>query len=212
MPLSDIKKLMNASAKKQQQYLISAYIPRLAPADGTLPPPDKDGGPGWKPVHIDLYDGENKPTWFEHPTWGEKADVVALKLPLENDMLLEGYEVRSDWSPELAPPGKVRIVGLPFGLSGTGKFAIWITGTVASEPSLDFDDLPLFLVDARTRTGQSGSPVITMHKKKAIFLGIYSGRINSESDLGMVWKAKLVGELADYAKSACSATHGNSDA
>ena len=29
------------------------------------------------------------------------------------------------------------------------------------------------------------------------FLGIYSGRINPESDLGIVWKARAIAELVE---------------
>ena len=29
------------------------------------------------------------------------------------------------------------------------------------------------------------------------FLGVYSGRINAESDIGVVWKASAIAELLD---------------
>jgi hypothetical protein len=34
------------------------------------------------------------------------------------------------------------------------------------------------------------------------FLGVYSGRINAESDLGIVWKAQVVREIIEAAKAA----------
>ena len=68
--------------------------------------------------------------------------------------------------------------------------------------------LPLFLVDSRTRPGQSGSPVIIYasggmvameNGDSAVFggpverlLGVYSGRVNDQSDLGFVWKVQVV--------------------
>lgn len=39
--------------------------------------------------------------------------------------------------------------------------------------------------------GKLGSFMNPVYK----FLGIYSGRINSESDLGIVWKASAIKEL-----------------
>lgn len=81
---------------------------------------------------------------------------------------------------------------------------MWVQGTIATEPELDFDGLPRFLIDSRTRQGQSGSPVLAYYSGGAVpmadgstaimggpmeqFLGVYSGRINDQSDLGYVWK------------------------
>jgi hypothetical protein len=103
------------------------------------------------------------------------------------------------------------VIGFPFGITGGGLLAVWATGFVASEPSVDFDNLPVFLIDCRSRPGQSGSPVVAYRGGGAVamqgggtsiftgavwrFLGIYSGRINEQSDLGIVWKAAAVQEL-----------------
>ena len=91
--------------------------------------------------------------------------------------------------------------------------AIWVTGFVASETGLDS---PIFLVDSRTRPGQSGSAVIAQRNGGAFsgkdgnttiitgiitqFLGIYSGRINKDSDIGTVWKASAIKELIESIK------------
>ncbi|MEJ7760702.1 MAG: hypothetical protein WKF55_14045 [Gemmatimonadaceae bacterium] len=117
-------------------------------------------------------------------------------------------------SPAMAygPAEPVSVVGFPFDLSVSGSVAIWATGFVASEPEIDVDDLPIFLIDCRTRQGQSGSPVI-IHKTGAVayqggmvgvgtsthtyLLGMYSGRINKQSDIGIVWKRAALRELVD---------------
>ena len=91
------------------------------------------------------------------------------------------------------------------------KFAIWSTGYIASEPATDYKDLPSFLIDCRARPGQSGSLVIAKFQPGDVvkykdnlyqaqtemvhFLGIYSGRINKESDLGIVWKMDVLRDL-----------------
>jgi hypothetical protein len=105
------------------------------------------------------------------------------------------------------PSDLLSIIGFPFGITGGGALGIWVQGTVATEPSVDFDELPCLLVDSRTRPGQSGSPVIayrpsgyqteegsTVMTGQAAerFVGVYSGRINQESDLGFVWKAQAL--------------------
>jgi hypothetical protein len=62
-------------------------------------------------------------------------------------------------------------------------------------------EVPTFLVDAKTREGQSGSPVIycnqTDNKEETFLLGIYSGRVNENSDLGYVWKTELIKEIVE---------------
>jgi hypothetical protein len=90
---------------------------------------------------------------------------------------------------------------------------VWATGFVASELGIDFNNLPRFLIDCRARHGQSGSAVIAHRSGGANamqdgstqvfagtmtrFLGVYSGRINEQSDLGVVWKAGAVAEVVD---------------
>ena len=62
-------------------------------------------------------------------------------------------------------------------------------------------EAPAFLIDAKTREGQSGSPVIYCDKsgieERTLLLGIYSGRVNKNSDLGYVWKTKLIKEIVE---------------
>ena len=82
---------------------------------------------------------------------------------------------------------------------------------------IKINNLPAFLIDSKTRQGQSGSPVIYYsesgfdpHYKdgenigKAVWgcpfmreVGIYSGRINKDSDLGYVWKWEVIKEILD---------------
>ena len=162
----------------------------------------------WLPVEEPLFDGEI-PRWIEHPTLGSKADLVGI--PLRN---LEGVElVEYDLGvPSLAimvgVSDTVSVIGFPFGLRVGGSLAVWATGFVASEPEIDHDALPMFLVDCRSRRGQSGSPVVAYRSGGAVamadggsavfagpvekLMGIYSGRVNQESDLGRVWKVSAI--------------------
>lgn len=165
----------------------------------------------WHRESYAILDSEGAPLWHEHPELGNAADVVAL--PIKPGPLAKLYPYSLEEPSEeirITPAEPINIIGFPFGLSSSGRFAIWATGFVATEPDLDYDGKPMFLVDCRARPGQSGSPVVavrsgtTMFKNGDIslgggtivdFLGIYSGRINEQSDLGMVWKRPTIREL-----------------
>lgn len=166
----------------------------------------------WVSLVEPVVDNDDKPLWIEHPKFKRKVDVVALLLRNLVGVKLYPYQY-DEVGPDIAVGVSrgVNIIGFPFGLTGGGAFGIWSRGTIATEPEIDFNDLPLFLIDSRTRPGQSGSPVIIYHDggmipmkdgASAIFggpverlLGIYSGRINKDSDLGFVWKASVIREI-----------------
>lgn len=105
---------------------------------------------------------------------------------------------------------RLSVIGFPVGEEVQG-FPIWTQGFVASEPDLHFRDLPCFLIASRTRMGQSGSPVVFYSASgqypsavgattlgaavNTRFMGIYSGRINHESDIGRVWMPEAILEV-----------------
>ena len=108
----------------------------------------------------------------------------------------------------VSPSEAVSIIGFPFGLASSGKFPIWKTGHIASDIDLNYKDKPVFLIDATTKPGMSGSPVIARRngfsqtsKGQRVggtterFLGVYSGRIQDNSDVGMVWKPETIDEI-----------------
>lgn len=149
------------------------------------------------------------PTWHEHPLLGARADFVALPLTELVDVQLYPYDL-TDAGPKIAvgPADAVSVIGFPFGMAAGGVFGVWATGFLASEPVVDFGGMPVQLIDCRPRQGQSGSPVVAYRNGGMValedgasaafngpvsrFLGIYSGRINAESDLGIVWKASAI--------------------
>ena len=177
----------------------------------------KDKLGNWLPKVEKLYDESGSPRWFEHPVHGSKVDCVALPLMETEGVHFYPYNEYGKSSPVyLSPADSVSVIGFPFGLMGGGACAIWATGFIASEPKMNLNDLPLMLIDCRGRPGQSGSPVL-VHKPNGgpidagdhfagalggpitIALGIYSGRINKHSDLGMVWKMSAVWDIVDFA-------------
>lgn len=158
-----------------------------------------------------LFD-DDTPRWYEHPTLGAKADFVALRLTQLDDVACYPHDI-INVGPDIfvGPSDPVSVIGFPFGVTAGGAFGVWATGFLASEPVVNFSDLPIQLIDCRTRPGQSGSPVIAYRSGGMVpmvngdtaafsgpvyrFIGIYSGRINSESDLGTVWRASAIQEL-----------------
>ncbi len=173
----------------------------------------------WTPRTETLY-VEGEPRWYEHPVRPQDIDVAVL--PLLNDAGIDiyGYD---PWdsnrilSAQLSEP--LNIIGFPFGVTSGGALGIWVRGFIATDIALDWNGLPRFLVDSRTRSGQSGSPVVAFSPAGAAthvatgglatldhdveeFFGVYSGRINEQSDLGIVWKKQLVCEIIDGKKQA----------
>lgn len=177
---------------------------------------------------INIYKDDQciEPNWFEHPEHGKLVDLVALPMsrkPETTDVKIIYQQISREieWK-QWFQGDRLLVVGYPYGLRTTIG-AIWITGHIATDPAtplmVDGVGVPAFLVDARTRSGQSGSPVIGRFKKGDMvfhqgkqyelnaaymdfFLGIYSGRINSDSDLGYVWRPSLVREtVAELEKS-----------
>lgn len=159
-----------------------------------------------------LLNKNGDPLWFEHPIYGGSVDFVGLLLTDTNGIDCFPYDM-ANTGPDImvGPADSISIVGFPFGIQAGGSLAVWATGFMASEPDIDFNGLPQFLVDCRGRPGQSGSAVIAYRSGGTVsmkdgsarivsgpvtkFLGIYSGRINDQSDLGFVWKATAINEL-----------------
>lgn len=154
-----------------------------------------------------------EPLWIQHPTLGATVDFVALPLTNLTDVELYPYTINNEPKIFVGPSDTVSVVGFPFGINGGGSLAVWATGFMATEHFVNYENQPKFLIDCRARPGQSGSAVIAHRNGGMVpmedggssafsgpvtkFLGIYSGRINDQSDLGIVWKASAIKELVD---------------
>ena len=177
------------------------------------------GGSGVLSQEISIFDDEDNPIWIEHPS-GRLVDVVAIPLACE---LPDGYQLdvinerdfEKTWQPRIGDDGF--IVGYPEGISGPNSTPIWKRGSVATEPSLNYQEQPVFLMDTIGNKGLSGSPVIGrgsgVYKKDQNggalaltdiigtwenFIGIYAGRVAEQgigSQLGRVWKESVIEEI-----------------
>ena len=168
----------------------------------------------WVIKVIEIYKEEEN-LWLEHA--GDKnIDVVAIPLDnLEENVKIYPLDLNLANSDILLEPSMaVSIIGYPAGISTGVNFPIWKKGHIASDPDLDYNSKPLFLIDATTRGGMSGSPVVVRISGTGFrnssgsmvfssgtltkFLGIYSGRITDgrESiELGFVWRPSVILEI-----------------
>jgi hypothetical protein len=130
-------------------------------------------GPGQllqKEIFIDLYDSSGAALWFQHP---EKSafDVGVLNLqPIVQHFEMRGINqlaLRYDMAIEIG--NQVFILGYPLGFQHFMETPIWKSGVIASEPHLETTETRnRVVVDATTRQGMSGSPVISSCGKKRI--------------------------------------------
>jgi hypothetical protein len=171
----------------------------------------------WREVVLELYKSE-KPVWYEHPVHGVKVDAVAISFEgiEETKVIAANHREKLDLENfTLRPSLDAFVLGYPLGITGGGKLPIWKRASIATEPDIDLDNLPKFLIDTATREGMSGSPVyaqvngfFTPEDKPGIdngiigegrrFIGIYSGRLGSDpiqAQLGIVWKEKAIEEI-----------------
>lgn len=173
---------------------------------------------------IRLYSDEYmaEPLWLEHPEFQQKVDVVAIPLANEIADKYQLYPINKipfddDIPPEVADD--VFVIGYPFSQSQYLQLPIWKKGSIASEPTVNIDQLPKMLIDTATRSGLSGAPAIFqrtgLHKMGADgmfkddtiwgrvrgFLGVYSGRVgvdDSKAQLGMIWKKQILDEIIGW--------------
>ena len=163
----------------------------------------------WRPQDINIIDGQGQRLWLEHGL-GREVDVVAVPFEVPPDVTAYDIDLAlADFDLMLYPSEAVSIIGFPEDLTSGGRLPIWKTGHIASDIDIDWNGKPAFLIDATTRSGMSGSPVIakrvsiyqTSHGNvigNAVrFLGVYSGREISASgiEVGFVWKPRVILEI-----------------
>lgn len=177
--------------------------------------PASDSLGAWEYRSEPLYTRNGMPRWKEHPDHGGAVDVVALDASgLDQGVTAYPYDPSSPGQAMMIRVGvDLFVIGFPFGRSGVGGFAVWVRGSIATDPDLNYSDLPSFLIDARTRPGASGSPVVAyshgggtvMEDGSTAFfpgsverlVGVYSGRIHPDADLGVVWKLTALKDIVE---------------
>ena len=183
---------------------------------------DQDDPKEVKQIALPLYSLAGTPLW-EQSTEHADADVVLLALPkaaFEGIAMFVFIDDHTRTDIRIRPTSPATLLGYPYGFSDTtNKLPVWKTGHVASEPQVDFNGKPAFLVDVSAFPGMSGSPVLAvangvyedesqiMRTGRVVrLLGVFSampvvrsqtpGQADVSLQLGYVWKASLIADLA----------------
>lgn len=164
----------------------------------------------WITRDIPLFGYDDEPLWLEHPL-GSSIDVVVIKIENADGLALYSLDLSlADVDVVPFPAMSISVIGYPLGLTAGESWPIWKTGHIASDPDIDFSPgRPAFLIDATTKSGMSGSPVIirlsswtTRNGDQVIgggivtkFMGVYAGRIHHSSEIGRVWRPFVLWEI-----------------
>ena len=142
---------------------------------------------------IELYQPNGKASWYQHPS-KNLVDVAVLRVPpvLLERFIIRGINevaVRNDMAIQIG--SEVFILGYPLGFAHFMNTPIWKRGSIASEPNLETSESgSRVVIDATTRQGMSGGPVIMRSKTHYIdeqnriiehvnatrWIGIYASR------------------------------------
>lgn len=116
-----------------------------------------------RPVHVPLYTRHGRPTWIESSTVAS-ADVAAIPIAPNVCEDLTVYCVDRSWgevgntNPTIA--SVVNVIGFPLGLHDKeNALPLWQTGTLASEPTVNFGGEPCVAVEVPSYPGVAGAPV-----------------------------------------------------
>jgi hypothetical protein len=171
----------------------------------------KIGLGNWRFQREALLNPDGSHRWIEHPA-GHAIDVVALELKdVPDDVQIYPFNLSlANVDLRLIPAMTISVIGFPLGLRPNAFFAIWKTGHIASDPDLPYEGRPAFLIDATTKGGMSGSPVVirtagpyqdskgaTIMRMGYVtkFLGVYSSRIHPDVEIGCVWRPSTITEI-----------------
>lgn len=164
-----------------------------------------------EPLNLELYQ-DGTPMWMTDPEFKTfHTDIAAVPLPLHLEERGRIVCLNDDPDEDLyAQVGAdCFVVGYPSNLFGDPYLPIWRRGSFAYEPGAPLDGKPIFLVDAATSPGMSGSPIIQrwfgpapirvagqieVHGEKVVtsrFVGVYGGRIDDSlrEPIGYGWYA-----------------------
>lgn len=177
-------------------------------------------------VEINLMNNDEKPRWYEHPTFGQKIDIGVIDVTeaVKNLYINCVNDIESKIALNLQPAQDVFVIGFPFGLIGSEPtpVPIWKRGSIGYDPNFNPENLPKLLIDTATRSGMSGSVVIArynafgnyalkdgtsinnnLYSQHDSVIGLYSGRHYPDyekAQLGIVWKRIVIEETVNGKK------------
>jgi len=171
-----------------------------------------------KQIRFPLFTKNGKPIWLSSKEFPH-ADVAVIPIVASLCKDAKVFGISKDWTGgniKIRPTSTITLIGYPYGYYDKKNWLpVWKTGSIASEPDVDFEEKPMFLVDISAFPGMSGSPAFAIaygayetiegpttvgHVQK--FLGIYASmqvleeekyleELTSESRLGVVFHESL---------------------
>jgi S1-C subfamily serine protease len=168
-------------------------------------------------VDVPLFDADMTEQWVEHPDHRNELDLVGIPWHhgLFESTSMEPY-MAGGAPAQIAVPDPVLLLGFPLRFNGGVQgLPVAVTGMIATTPGLPIDGkLPRFLIDSATREGLSGAPVlfypngqpvvnvngttaVAQGKSGYQLLGIYTGRIREDAQLGYVITAAAIRRLLE---------------
>jgi len=161
---------------QQILFLVTNYhvFSGSAPTEGKAPIGDnvifylhKDpDNPGLtKQIRFPIFNKIGKPIWLSSKEVLE-ADVAVI--PIVSSLVADAkvFGISDDWTGgnvKLRPTSTITLIGYPYGFYDKKNcLPVWKTGSMASEPEMDFEGKPLLLVDVSAFPGMSGSPTFAI--------------------------------------------------
>jgi len=171
-----------------------------------------------KQIRIPIFTKTNKPIWLNSGEFPE-ADIAFIPIVSSLTADTQVFGISEDWTKgnvKIRPTSTITLVGYPYDYYDKKNcLPVWKTGSIASEPDIDFEGKPLFLVDVSAFPGMSGAPTFAIahgayemahgpttvgHVQK--FLGIFASmpkirenkyleELTSESKSGLVLEQSL---------------------
>ena len=151
-------------------HVVTGHAPRIkSAASGDrirfLLHADEDDLENVRWLELPLYDVQGNPIWVVSETY-PNADVVLVPLPPGTYSRIKLYvftEAHTLTPIRIRPTSGATLLGYPYGFYDHKHWLpIWKTGHIASEPDVDFEGEPTFLVDVSAFPGMSGSPVLAV--------------------------------------------------
>jgi hypothetical protein len=163
---------------------------------------------------LQLYDDSGQAAWYQHKEKSNRADIAVANL---GGAAFGEWEIvginqiafQTDMKIEIG--NDVHVLGYPLGFSHFMNTPIWKKGSIASEPHMEtLESRGRIIIDATTREGMSGSPVVMRAKTHYIsengsikaypnatrLIGVYASRpILGKAEIGYVYKSGLIEEV-----------------
>jgi hypothetical protein len=169
--------------------------------------------------NFDLFTPDGGACWWQHPKKND-VDIVVINMVhhLDNAYIIPVNETADAYDMKIEVGNDVLILGYPLGYEHFAFTPVWKKGIIAAEPNFDINQdrtkTGKVLIDATTREGMSGSPVVMRCKTHYVseagkivervnatrFLGVYAQRpiIEGETaELGYFYRGGFIHEILE---------------